>query len=170
MANDGTGTLGPGTLTIGATGSEIDISCLVNNARIAPDISEGDSKTMLCGIVKRSADTTTWAISGNVDVDAGTDSGLFALSWNNAGDVVPFSFTPSTALGTTVKGELKLTPLEFGADNYGDYLDSDFEWSLENFDPKTAVTYGSTGVAAPASSRTSTTSTSSKGSTSTAAA
>jgi hypothetical protein len=163
MANeDGTGTLGPGVLTIGETGSEIDISCLVNNARIAPDISEGDSKTMLCGIVKRAADTMTWAISGNVDVDAGTDSGLFALSWQNAGDVVPFSFTPSTALGTTVKGELKLTPLEFGADNYGDYLDSDFEWSLENFDPKTAVTFGTTSIAAPVttSSRTKATATS----------
>ena len=141
---DGTGTLGPGVLTIGETGTELDVSCLVNNASIVPDISEGDEKTMLCGTSKRSADTITWALSGNVDVDAGLSSGLFALSWNNIGDVVPFEFTPSTAVGTTVTGNLKIAPLELGADNYGDYLNSDFESGLDNFDPKTAVTYGGT--------------------------
>jgi hypothetical protein len=78
---DGTGTLGPGELTIGETGTLIDISCLVNNVSIVPDISEGDSKTMLCGTSKRSADTITWAIEGNVDVDAGLASGFFALTW-----------------------------------------------------------------------------------------
>jgi hypothetical protein len=155
--DDGTGTLGPGVLKVGETGSEIDISCMVNNARIAPDVSEGDSKTMLCGIVKRAADTMTWSISGSIDVDAGNESGLFALTWQRAGDIVPFTFTPSTALGTTVTGEVKLVPLDLGADNYGDYLDSDFEWSLENFDPKTAVTWAPSTVAAPATTRKTTT-------------
>jgi len=142
MADDGTGTLGPGELTIGATGEEIDVSCLVNNVSIVPDISEGDEKTMLCGTSKRSADTITWAISGNVDVDAGTDAGLFALTWQHIGEVVPFTFTTNTALGTIVTGSLKLAPLELGADNYGDFLNSDFEFALDNFDPVTAVTYG----------------------------
>jgi len=39
-------------------------------------------------------------------------------------------------------GNLKLAPLELGADNYGDFLNSDFEFGLDNFDPMTAVTYG----------------------------
>ena len=30
--------LGPGTLSIGATGTEIDVSCLINNAVLAADI------------------------------------------------------------------------------------------------------------------------------------
>jgi hypothetical protein len=139
---DGTGTLGPGVLKIGVTATAIDVSCLVNNAAIVPDISEGDEKTMLCGTSKRSADTITWALSGNVDVDAGLSTGLFALTWNNVGGIVPFEFTPSTEVGTTVKGNLKLAPLELGADNYGDFLNSDFEFALDNFDPSTAVTYG----------------------------
>lgn len=142
MATDGTGTLGPGELKIGETGTEIDVSCLVNNVAIVPDISEGDEKTMLCGTSKRSADTITWALEGNVDVDAGTDAGFFALTWQHIGEVVPFTYTPSTELGTTVAGYLKLAPLELGADNYGDFLNSDFEFGLDNFDPKTAVTYG----------------------------
>lgn len=144
MATDGTGTLGPGTLKIGETGTQIDVSCLVNNVSITPDVSEGDEKTMLCGTTKRSADTISWALSGNVDVDAGTDAGLFALSWQHIGEVVPFEFIPNTDLGTTVVGNVKIAPLELGADNYGDFLNSDFEWALDNFDPATAVTYGTT--------------------------
>jgi hypothetical protein len=139
---DGTGTLGPGVLTIGETASVIDVSCLVNNVSIVPDISEGDEKTMLCGTSKRSADTITWAISGNVDVDAGLSAGFFALTWQHIGEIVPFTYTPSDAVGTTVTGNLKLAPLELGADNYGDFLSSDFEFGLDNFDPTTAVTYG----------------------------
>jgi len=154
---DGTGTLGPGVLEIGETGTEIDVSCLVNNAAIVPDISEGDEKTMLCGTSKRSADTITWALSGNVDVDAGLAAGFFALTWQHIGEVVAFTFTPSTAVGTTVSGFLKLAPLELGADNYGDFLNSDFEFGLDNFDPKTAVVYGDAaplGAVANASSKT----------------
>ena len=149
---DGTGTLGPGTLKIGETATPIDVSCLVNNVSIVPDISEGDSKTMLCGTTKRSADTITWAISGNIDVDAGLGSGFFALTWQHIGEVVDFEYTPSTEVGTKVVGQLKLAPLELGADNYGDFLNSDFEFGLENFDPATAVTYGDTApIAATAS-------------------
>lgn len=152
---DGTGTLGPGLLKIGVTASQIDVSCLVNNAAIVPDISEGDSKTMLCGTSKRSADTITWALSGNVDVDAGLAAGFFALTWKNVGKIVDFEFTPSTEVGTKVVGKLKLAPLELGADNYGDFLNSDFEFGLDNFDPATAVTYGDATPAALATSGTS---------------
>jgi hypothetical protein len=149
---DGTGTLGPGELKIGETGTELDISCLVNNVAIVPDISEGDSKTMLCGTSKRSADTITWAISGNIDVDAGIALGFFAMTWQRIGEIVAFTFTPSTAVGTTVAGFLKIAPLELGADNYGDYLSSDFEFGLDNFDPATAVTYGDAAPAVAAAS------------------
>lgn len=139
---DGTGTLGPGILKIGETATAIDVSCLVNNAAIVPDISEGDSKTMLCGTTKRSADTITWSLDGNVDVDAGLADGFFALTWNNVGQVLPFEFTPSSAVGTKVAGFVKIAPLQLGADNYGDFLNSDFSFGLDNFDPTTAVTYG----------------------------
>lgn len=153
---DGTGTLGPGILKIGETATAIDVSCLVNNAAIVPDISEGDEKTMLCGTSKRSADTITWALSGNVDVDAGLAAGFFALTWNNIGAIVDFEFTPSTAVGTKVVGQLKLAPLELGADNYGDFLNSDFEFALDNFDPATSVTYGDAAALAAAAKSTTT--------------
>jgi hypothetical protein len=139
---DGTGNLGPGTLKIGLTATPIDVSCLVNNAKIEPNITAGDVKKMLCGTSKSAPDEIEWVLSGNVDVDAGKPDGLFALSWKNVGLVVDFEFTPSTAVGTTVTGQLKLAPLALGADNEGDYLNSDFEYALIDFDPATAVEYG----------------------------
>lgn len=139
---DGTGNLGPGTLEIGMTGTPIDVSCLVNDARIDPNITAGDTKTMLCGNQKTGPDTVEWSLSGNVDVDAGLPDGLFALSWQHLGEAVDFTFTPSTAVGTVVTGQLKIGPLSLGADAQGDYLNSDFEWALVDFDPATAVTYG----------------------------
>jgi hypothetical protein len=143
---DGTGNLGPGTLKIGETGTLIDVSCLMNNAAVVPNITAGDSKQRLCGNTYRKPDTIDWALSGNVDVDAGKSSGLFALSWQHIGEVMDFEFTPSTEVGTKVMGALKIAPLQFGADAYGDYLNSDFEWGLESFDPATAVTYGDAGA------------------------
>jgi hypothetical protein len=144
---DGTGTLGPGTLKIGQTATPIDVSCLLNGARIEPNVTAGDTKTMLCGTTKSAPDEIEWALSGNVDVDAGKSSGLFALTWGSVpgvpvGATVDFEYTPSTAVGTTVTGQLKLHPLGLGADEYGAYLSSDFEFTLVNFDPSTAVTYG----------------------------
>lgn len=150
---DGTGTLGPGVLSIGETATKIDVSCLVNNVAIVPDISEGDEKTMLCGTTKRAADTISWSISGNVDVDAGLAAGFFALTWQHIGEVVPFTYTPSDAVGTVVAGNLKLAPLQLGADNYGEFLNSDFEFGLDNFDPATAVTYGDEAALAASVSR-----------------
>lgn len=144
---DGTGNLGPGTLKIGMTGTLIDVSCLVNDAKIEPAITAGDVKTMLCGTQKSAPDEIEWKISGNVDVDAGKAAGFFALTWQNIGATVDFEFTPSTAVGTMVTGQLKLAPLALGADAQGDYLNSDFEFALIGFDPATAVTYGDAALA-----------------------
>lgn len=131
--------LGPGTLTIGPDGSEIDASCLVNNARIASDKDEGDSKTMLCGTQKAGKVTYTYTLSGSFDTDADVPDGLFALSQSQPGSEQPFTFTPDTAAGTTATGTLILDPLDFGADEYGDPLDSDFEFTIVG---APAYTYG----------------------------
>lgn len=122
--------LGPGTLTIGETGTEIDASCLVNNASITTDKDEGDPKTMLCGTEKTGTTTYTYTLSGNVDTDTDNAAGLFALSQAAAGQELPFVFTPSTEGGTSATGTLVMDPLDFGADEYGEYLNSDFEWAL----------------------------------------
>lgn len=140
---NGVGELGPGTLTIGETGTLLDVSCLVNNAVIAADKEEGDSTTKLCGTVRAGSTTYTYTLSGNMDVDAGLAAGLFAMSQDHAGEEFPFEFTPSTAVGTTATGVLTLDPLDFGADEYGADLTSDFEFSITG---KPVYTYGDAGT------------------------
>lgn len=125
-----TGKLGPGILKIGATATMIDVSCLLNNGAITADKDEGDSTTKLCGDVRAGSVTYTYKLTGNVDTDVADEAGLFALSQDAPGTVQDFSFTPSTAEGTTATGQLIIDPLDFGADEMGADLTSDFEFSI----------------------------------------
>ena len=125
-----TGQLGPGVLKIGEVGSEIDVSCYVNNAQIEWTDSATDPTTKLCGAVRAGVTTFTAQLTGNIDVDAGNDSGLFALSWEEKGSQQAFTFTPSTELGTTATGTLVLKPLTFGASEYGADLTSDIAFDI----------------------------------------
>src|SRR4029077_14780334 len=63
-----TGQLGPGVLKIGETGSEIDVSCYVNNAQIEWSDSATDPTTKLCGAVRAGVTTFTSQLTGNIDV------------------------------------------------------------------------------------------------------
>lgn len=139
------GKLGPGVLKIGATGSAIDVSCLLNNAVIAADKDQADDTTKLCGSVRPGSVTYTFTLSGNVDTDVADAAGLFALSQEAAGTQQPFEFTPSTAEGTTATGSIVIDPLDFGADEMGADLASDFEWALVG---KPVYVYGTGAVAA----------------------
>lgn len=124
-------TLGPGTLKIGATGSEIDASCLVNSITLTPTKDQGDSKTMLCGTVKQGSVKYTWELTGNLDIDleAG-EAGLLALSYEAKGSEQTFSYIPNTEDGTEFAGTLVLDPLDVGADEYGADLSSDFAFAV----------------------------------------
>ena len=135
--------LGPGTLTIGETGTPVDASCLVNNCKITVSKDQADSTTKLCGDEAPGSVTYTYSLTGNVDQDLATGTGLHALSWNSAGTAQPFTFTPNTDVGATATGTLTIDPLEFGGDEMGADMTSDFEWSCVG---KPAITYG-TGAA-----------------------
>lgn len=121
---------GPGTLTFGETADLIEASCLVNSLRITMSKDEGDSTTKLCGTVKPGKITYTYAMSGNLDTDVDDGSGLFALTQAAPGTQVPFTFTPNTDGETSATGVVILDPMDFGADEFGDTLASDIEWTL----------------------------------------
>lgn len=123
---------GPGVLNIGATGSSLDVSCLVNNLQVSVAANRGDTKRMLCGTTKTGETTYDYELSGNLDLDleAGA-AGLFALSQAEAGSEQPFTFTPNTANGTSVEGTLILDPMSFGStDGYGAIMNSDVSWLI----------------------------------------
>ena len=122
--------LGPGTLTIGATGSAIDVSCLVNSLQIKTDRSQDDPVYHLCGTASQAPVTYAHTMEGNLEIDPREDTGLFALSWDEMGSEQSYSFTPNTEAGVTAAGTLILDPLDFGADEYGATLNSDVKWVL----------------------------------------
>lgn len=126
----GIGKLGPGVLKIGATGTEIDVSCLLNNGTISSEKDEQDSTTKLCGDVRAGGVTYSYTLAGNVDTDVGDAAGLFAMSQDQAGSEQSFTFTPSTEVGTSAAGTLVIDPLDFGADEMGADLTSDFEFRI----------------------------------------
>lgn len=147
MAVGDTYKLGPGELTIGSTGTPIDVSCLVNNASITMSKDEGDSTTKLCGDVVPGAVTYTYSLSGNVDTDISDPAGLFALSQASPGTQQDFSFTPSDEAGTKAAGKLVIDPLDFGGDETGVTMTSDFEFSIVG---KPTYTIGGTTLVAEA--------------------
>jgi hypothetical protein len=124
---------GPGTLKIGATAEEIDISCLISGAVISSDKDEGDSRTALCGTVRAGSTTYSWTLAGNMDIDPEDPDGIFMLSQTAYGTEQPFVFTPNTAGAVTATGVLILDPLDFGDgddDGFGTEMTSDFEFTL----------------------------------------
>ena len=130
MAAGDTFKLGPGALTIGAVGTPIDVSCLINNAVIAASKDEGDPTTKLCGDVVPGSLTYTYTFGGNVDTDLDDPAGLFALSQTAAGTQQEFTFTPSDEAGTEASGTLVIDPLDFGGDETGVVMTSDFEFTI----------------------------------------
>jgi hypothetical protein len=136
MADDGTRKLGPGTLKIGATGSSIDVSCLINNATIAASKDQGDSTTKLCGTVKPGATNYTYTLAGNIDTDVADDAGFFAITQTAPGTEQDFTYTPhdpdgtGSDTGTTATGKCVIDPLDFGGDTMGEVMTSDFEFAI----------------------------------------
>ncbi len=131
--------LGPGLFSVGETGTLIDASCLVNNLKITMEKDTPEPTTKLCGDVAQGTPTYTFTVSGNVDQDLATDAGLHALSWDSAGLEVPFTFTPNTDVGAEAEGVLIIDPLDFGGDEMGADMTSDFEWVCVG---KPVITYG----------------------------
>lgn len=123
---------GPGELTIGGAGEEIDVSCLINNAILSASPTTADPTTKLCGSQRQGSTTYACSLSGNIDIDPHTgESSLFCLSWAEPGTEQPFTFTPDSDNGTTASGTLIIQPLDFGSlGAYGDDLTADFEFQV----------------------------------------
>jgi hypothetical protein len=97
---------------------------------ISADKDEGDATTKLCGDTRPGSVTYTYSLSGNIDTDIADDAGIFALSQSAPGTQQAFTFMPSTLAGTEATGTLTIDPLDFGADEAGADLTSDFEFTI----------------------------------------
>jgi hypothetical protein len=138
-----------GTLTLGATGTEVDLSCQVTNVRITSAYSDdGDSVTTLCGDTKpapRKLDghKLEGTIVQDFDYDE-TAGGVIDYLWNHNLEMVAYAFTPNDQALVSITGTLQI---EIPAETYGGDVNkrvtSDFVWNLQE-DPTRTYTGGAT--------------------------
>lgn len=122
--------LGPGTLELGETGTAVDYACQITGATLAPDASKDDDVPTLCGDVLPGATTYAWTLAGTAVQDLADPAGLVKFTWDNKGELIPFSYTPSTEADASFAGTVVMNPLGVGGDTAGENMTSDFEWSL----------------------------------------
>jgi hypothetical protein len=133
-----------GTLTLGPTGTGLDVSCQITNVRITTAYSDdGDAVTTLCGDSKpppRKLDGHK--LEGTIVQDfdlAEAAGGVIDYVWNHALEVVEYEFVPADPLtGPTITGTLML---EIPAETYGGDVNkritSDFTWNLQETPTRT---------------------------------
>lgn len=121
---------GPGTLSIGETGSEVDYEAQVTACRVAWSKDQDDDTPVLSGGVLPGETTYTASLSATVYQDLAEDTGLVLFSWDNKGTTVPVVFTPSTAAGVQVSGVVTVDPIDVGGDEMKKRPTSDFEWAF----------------------------------------
>ena len=124
-----TSQFGPGTLSIGAVGSPIDISCQIESCQLSSEIKQDDPVTVLCGEEVPGAITWTYKLKGKLFQDQADPDGIVRFSWANPGVVVPFTFVPNNTDAVGATGELTLIPITIGSDTAKAKMKSDFEWT-----------------------------------------
>lgn len=139
--------LGPGTLTVGATGAEVDFSCQVTAATVEADVNADDPVIVLCGDSVPGARTYDYHISGTMYLDL-TAGGIVDFSWTHAGETVPFTFTPIDSGAASVAGNLIVDPLPVGGDEAGANMTGDYDWAIvgkPTWTPAAALPLGAVG-------------------------
>lgn len=120
--------LGPGTLTIGETGSGQEMAKQATAVAIEPSYSDGDRQVVLSGDTDQEDSAWEGTLTATFFQDYAAD-GLLAWTWENDGKVLPFTFVPSTTAGFEVSGEVKVRPATIGGDVDTENT-SEIEWSL----------------------------------------
>lgn len=121
--------LGPGTLVIGETGTEVDFTPQVTGCTVSWDKDKDDDVPVLSGGSLTGDTTYTATLSANLFQDLG-DDGIVMFSWAHKGETVPVTFIPSTAEGKKVTGNVILDPIDVGGDEAKQRPRSDIEWSF----------------------------------------
>lgn len=122
--------LGPGELTIGEVGSEVDYAAQITACTVSWDKDKEDDTPVLSGGVLTGDTTYTATLSGTVFQDIAEAAGLVAFTWANKGTEVPVVFVPSTEAGRQVTGTVVVDPLDIGGDEVKGRPTSDFEWAF----------------------------------------
>ena len=120
---------GPGKLVIGETADLTTFDSQVLSVTLEPDVSTGDSKTVLSGEVAPGDRTEEWKLTGTLLSDFGSEDSLVEYCFTKRGTVQPFKFTPATSSGKEFSGQLTIEAVAVGGD-VGETPEPDFEFAL----------------------------------------
>lgn len=107
--------LGPGTLTLGETGSLRQFAAHTTAAALEPSYSDGDVLDLLDGSQEREGDEETWVLSGTVRQQLEADA-LEDWCLANAGKEVPFTFKPVNSVSKSYTGIARIRAIKIGGD------------------------------------------------------
>lgn len=123
-----------GTLTLGATPGELDMSCQITNVRITSAYSDdGNAVTTLCGdSLPAPRKLDGHKLEGTFIQDFDVAAGVVAYVWANDLKTVAFEYVPDATGAPTVTGSVLI---EIPGDTYGGdvnaRLTSDFAWTMQ---------------------------------------
>lgn len=111
MANS----LGPGTLTLGETGTERQFAAHTTATSLVPSYSDGDVLNLLDGSQERENDEETWTLDGTIRQQLEADA-LEDWCLTNANTDVPFTFTPNNSVSKSYTGTCRIRAVNIGGD------------------------------------------------------
>lgn len=107
--------LGPGTLTLGDTGSQISVANRMGSCSIEYEYDEEDNIPVLSGDEILGEDEESATLVATPYQDYELDS-ILVYAEMNAGSVVPFVFTPVTEDALSWEGQVKVRRLNVGGE------------------------------------------------------
>lgn len=107
--------LGPGTLTLGASGDLRQFAAHTTATSLVPSYSDGDVLNFLDGSTETEVDEETWALEGTFRQQLETDA-IEDWCLTNAGEEMTFTFTPVDAVSKSYTGTVKIRAVNIGGD------------------------------------------------------
>lgn len=134
-------TLGPGTVEVGT--APLDFTCEVVGAKITHEYEEQTARRVrLCGQAIEATEKRVDGFAASVENDLSA-AGLYAYTQANDMTVQPLKFTPNNASGAKWEGQVVVKlPGEIGADEFGEPIVSDIEWTAAGVPQTFAFTPG----------------------------
>ena len=126
-------TLGPGSLTIGADGTQQSFAADCTNVTLTPDTSTDDELNFLDGHSEAGEQTVTWTLEGTIKEDFSM-TGIAVWCFQHQGQQLPFTFVPSDSGTVKWTGTVAIAPVGVGGD-VKTKNDQDFSFVATNITP-----------------------------------
>jgi hypothetical protein len=121
--------VGPGTISVGDVGSEVDFSAQVLSAVVSWSKDKEDDRKVLTGETVVGATKRSATISVTVLQDLANAAGLVRFSWESKGEEHDFRYVPNTVADVEITGTVTVEPVDVGGEVDSD-AESEFEWDF----------------------------------------